>query len=127
MAEPFEDESASDHQSDAAAQFMRRELSQTISRRLDVCKSATPRFGGKAEVCDVVYEKSLLEEEEGDALASITERQARTSQEKRKLVIILVGLPGRGKTYLCNKLLCYLNWCGAPAWALISALACRGF
>ncbi|KAG2490339.1 hypothetical protein HYH03_011286 [Edaphochlamys debaryana] len=31
---------------------------------------------------------------------------------KNKLVIILVGLPGRGKTFLCNKLCCYLNWLG---------------
>lgn len=30
--------------------------------------------------------------------------------EKNKLVIIMVGLPGRGKTFLCNKLKCYLNW-----------------
>lgn len=30
--------------------------------------------------------------------------------ERAKLVIILVGLPGRGKTFLCNKLKCYLNW-----------------
>jgi hypothetical protein len=32
--------------------------------------------------------------------------------ERSKLVIILVGLPGRGKTFLCNKLKCYLNWLG---------------
>lgn len=31
---------------------------------------------------------------------------------RQKLVIVLVGLPGRGKTFLCNKLLCYLNWLG---------------
>lgn len=24
----------------------------------------------------------------------------------------MVGLPGRGKTFLCNKLVCYLNWLG---------------
>lgn len=31
---------------------------------------------------------------------------------RQKLIIILVGLPGRGKTFLCNKLMCYLNWLG---------------
>ena len=31
--------------------------------------------------------------------------------DRQKLIIILVGLPGRGKTFLCNKLMCYLNWC----------------
>lgn len=30
--------------------------------------------------------------------------------ERYKLVIVMVGLPGRGKTFLCNKLMCYLNW-----------------
>ena len=34
--------------------------------------------------------------------------------DRQKLIIILVGLPGRGKTFLCNKLMCYLNWLGAP-------------
>ncbi|KXZ51897.1 hypothetical protein GPECTOR_11g330 [Gonium pectorale] len=32
--------------------------------------------------------------------------------ERTKYVIILVGLPGRGKTFLCNKLKRYLNWLG---------------
>lgn len=36
-------------------------------------------------------------------------RQLRVA-ERNKLIIILVGLPGRGKTFLCNKLKCYLNW-----------------
>ena len=30
--------------------------------------------------------------------------------ELQKLIVILVGLPARGKTFLCNKLMCYLNW-----------------
>lgn len=33
-----------------------------------------------------------------------------TIVRKNKLVIIMVGLPGRGKTFLCSKLLAYLNW-----------------
>lgn len=35
----------------------------------------------------------------------------RARVDRQKLIIILVGLPGRGKTFLCNKLMCYLNWC----------------
>eukprot|EP01023_Acetabularia_acetabulum_P028978 TRINITY_DN2736_c0_g2_i1.p1 TRINITY_DN2736_c0_g2~~TRINITY_DN2736_c0_g2_i1.p1 ORF type:complete len:323 (-),score=34.71 TRINITY_DN2736_c0_g2_i1:42-1010(-) len=31
---------------------------------------------------------------------------------RNKLIIILVGLPGRGKTFLANKLKAYLNWLG---------------
>lgn len=34
--------------------------------------------------------------------------------DRQKLVIILVGLPARGKTFLCNKLMCYFNWLGHP-------------
>ena len=30
--------------------------------------------------------------------------------ERNKLIIIVVGLPGRGKTFLCNKLVSYLSW-----------------
>ena len=30
--------------------------------------------------------------------------------EKNKLIIVIVGLPGRGKTFLCNKLVSYLSW-----------------
>jgi 6-phosphofructo-2-kinase/fructose-2,6-biphosphatase len=33
--------------------------------------------------------------------------------EKHKLIIVMVGLPGRGKTFLCNKLCSYLNWCAS--------------
>lgn len=32
--------------------------------------------------------------------------------QKNKMVIIMVGLPARGKTFLCNKLMSYLNWLG---------------
>lgn len=34
--------------------------------------------------------------------------------DRQKLVIILVGLPARGKTFLCNKIMCYFNWLGHP-------------
>lgn len=54
---------------------------------------------------------SMASEDDVGNTAEIMRQASRTSQEKRKLVIIMVGLPGRGKTYLCNKLMCYLNWC----------------
>ncbi|DBA78530.1 hypothetical protein WJX79_005894 [Trebouxia sp. C0005] len=42
-----------------------------------------------------------------------TQRSKRIHRvDRQKLIIILVGLPGRGKTFLCNKLMCYLNWLG---------------
>jgi hypothetical protein len=34
--------------------------------------------------------------------------------QRQRLVIVLVGLPARGKTFLCNKLLRYFNWLGHP-------------
>lgn len=54
---------------------------------------------------------SMASEDDVGNTAEFMRQASRTSQEKRKLVIIMVGLPGRGKTYLCNKLMCYLNWC----------------
>lgn len=46
--------------------------------------------------------------------------------DKQKLIIILVGLPGRGKTFLCNKLMCYLNWCGRPLSTLVGVTRFAG-
>lgn len=41
---------------------------------------------------------------------AILNKKPRKVPERTKYIIILVGLPGRGKTFLCNKLKCYLNW-----------------
>ncbi len=41
---------------------------------------------------------------------SCRRRRNQVRVDRQKLIIILVGLPGRGKTFLCNKLMCYLNW-----------------
>ena len=43
-----------------------------------------------------------------------TPQKGKRHLAKQTLIIILVGLPGRGKTFLCNKLMCYLNWYGYP-------------
>lgn len=43
---------------------------------------------------------------------SLPLRASRHRSERSQLVIIMVGLPGRGKTFLCNKLVCYLSWLG---------------
>jgi signal recognition particle GTPase len=103
MAEILEDDRHSDPDARAT---MRRELSQAISRR----QSITPRVA-IAEVCDKVYRMRMQDDDGSQENTTDLQAKANTSQEKRKLVIILVGLPGRGKTYLCNKLMCYLNWC----------------
>lgn len=42
--------------------------------------------------------------------SSSSPKQPRQKAMRNKLIIIMVGLPGRGKTFLCNKLKCYLNW-----------------
>lgn len=84
-----------------------REASQTLLERRGQAKSGSLDATGRAkstsivsEVQDVVYRRGVVDV--GDAA---------THQERAKLVIIMVGLPGRGKTYLCNKLMRYLNWC----------------
>ncbi|PSC70832.1 6-phosphofructo-2-kinase fructose-2,6-bisphosphatase-like isoform X2 [Micractinium conductrix] len=41
-------------------------------------------------------------------------RLRRKRVDRQKLIVCLVGLPARGKTFLCNKLMCYLNWLGHP-------------
>lgn len=41
-------------------------------------------------------------------------KSERSTVRRQKLVIILVGLPARGKTFLCNKLMRYFNWLGHP-------------
>ena len=35
-----------------------------------------------------------------------------------------VGLPARGKTFLCNKVMCYLNWWAAMSWGRRDLGAC---
>ncbi|KAK9817958.1 hypothetical protein WJX72_004907 [[Myrmecia] bisecta] len=45
-------------------------------------------------------------------LRKVSVKRRRQKVDRQKLIIILVGLPGRGKTFLCNKLMCYLNWLG---------------
>jgi len=48
----------------------------------------------------------------GATLVGGNSGKRRRGVDRQKLIIILVGLPGRGKTFLCNKLMCYLNWLG---------------
>lgn len=43
-------------------------------------------------------------------LAARGSARRRKRVDRQKLIVILVGLPARGKTFLCNKLMCYLNW-----------------
>jgi hypothetical protein len=37
---------------------------------------------------------------------------ARKKQKAQKLVVVLVGLPARGKSYISHRLVNYMNWCG---------------
>ena len=50
------------------------------------------------------------QESRGAGWMSCRRRRNQVRVDRQKLIIILVGLPGRGKTFLCNKLMCYLNW-----------------
>ena len=40
-----------------------------------------------------------------------SDQQQQRVAARQKLIILLVGLPARGKTYLANKIMCYMNWC----------------
>lgn len=52
-----------------------------------------------------------------------SDQQQQRVAARQKLIILLVGLPARGKTYLANKIMCYMNW-----WYLVLrfALQCQG-
>lgn len=61
---------------------------------------------------DAHAESGYHEDEDPTNKATIIRTKSiRSGAQKNKLIIIMVGLPGRGKTFLCNKLKCYLNWC----------------
>eukprot|EP00879_Flechtneria_rotunda_P002468 GHRR01002665.1.p1 GENE.GHRR01002665.1~~GHRR01002665.1.p1 ORF type:complete len:295 (+),score=82.06 GHRR01002665.1:270-1154(+) len=66
------------------------------------------------ELPDDVHTDSSYHEDEDptNKAAIIRTKGIRSDAQKNKLIIIMVGLPGRGKTFLCNKLKCYLNWLG---------------
>ena len=110
MAEVIIEDDVVERSDDVA---IKQGLSKTITRRIGSTKSQTPRVGGQVEVCGTVYKNFMSEDAEpiSENTADLVTVAKKSSQEKRKLVIIMVGLPGRGKTYLCNKLMCYLNWC----------------
>jgi len=54
------------------------------------------------------------DETAGQGPSATPARRKRVLVERHKLIIILVGLPGRGKTFLCNKIKSYLTWLGHP-------------
>ena len=47
-----------------------------------------------------------------DATAALSTREQQKSSADRRLVIVLCGLPARGKTYISRKLTRYLCWLG---------------
>jgi len=77
--------------------------------------SVEPRRGYVTHFRDTLIRHTLDEaavEEEGPSYASALLASPRPKRlEKAKLVIVLVGLPGRGKTYVGNKIVGYLQWC----------------
>jgi 6-phosphofructo-2-kinase len=102
----------------SSCHMVTRDISQTLRERRALrgisLGHSTPRANTNAvsEVMDTVYRR-VNDDEGAEPQASSVDllNSAKTSQEKKKLILIMVGLPGRGKTYLCNKLMCYLNWC----------------
>lgn len=112
MAEHFDSKEINDVSGDlpggaCTRRGLSKELGKTITNRI---KSMTPRIVSAVEHCGTEYKTFLEHDEEAESQSEPGDSVV-TRKEKRKLVIIMVGLPGRGKTYLCNKLMCYLNWC----------------
>jgi 6-phosphofructo-2-kinase len=107
----------------SSSHTVKRDLSQTLRTRrtrtgTGLVGNSTPRPNNTvvSEVLDTVYRRVNVDADscDGGESNSVDLQSTKTSQEKKKLILIMVGLPGRGKTYLCNKLMCYLNWCVPP-------------
>lgn len=104
-----------------SVESMNKSLTNTFSMRRGAL-TGNLKFGGTIRdkvltttvpiMSDASKAISVQSEEDLSNTAEICRQAQKTSQERRKLVIIMVGLPGRGKTYLCNKLVCYLDWLG---------------
>jgi hypothetical protein len=138
MAELIDTKDVTERCSDADVRAAMRKdlskgLSQTFKRRFNSRTPRTPRtppFGGQVEHCGTEYKTFVDPDGEGEVQEDLSQTQdmmkktSVTRMEKRKLVIIMVGLPGRGKTYLCNKIMCYLNWC-APLMSCRTAAVVR--
>ncbi|KAL3144542.1 hypothetical protein ABBQ32_004273 [Trebouxia sp. C0010 RCD-2024] len=118
------------------------EDSPSTARSVDTPDQVAGMPGTSPENSSHVYFKDIIlpasddddEEDESEAQSDITGPRTSTDEpqpdlgrprtistqkskrihrvDRQKLIIILVGLPGRGKTFLCNKLMCYLNWLG---------------
>ncbi|BDA46799.1 6-phosphofructo-2-kinase/fructose-2,6-bisphosphatase 4 [Coccomyxa sp. Obi] len=103
-------------------------MSPTTSRSLEA-PLPDIQVGGPPENSTHVYFKDMIvaasddseeESEPSERGTTNSSNEARAPRkvrrrnrvDRQKLIIILVGLPGRGKTFLCNKLMCYLNWLG---------------
>lgn len=103
-----------------SVESMNKSLTNTFSMRGRGALTGNLKFGGTIRdkvltttvpiMSDASKAISVQSEEDLSNTAEICRQAQKTSQERRKLVIIMVGLPGRGKTYLCNKLVCYLDW-----------------
>lgn len=116
MAQAIMESEADGLHSTESVENISKSLSHTLSKR-----GRKPRGAAGVQFQDqqlrtefelgVGQSVSMGSHEDVGHTAEFMRHAQRTSQEKRKLVIIMVGLPGRGKTYLCNKLMCYLNWC----------------
>ena len=72
-------------------------------------ESATAPAGGGESV--VLTSPACDDDDGGEAAATLSERML-GPKERRRLALVLVGLPARGKTYTAAKLTRYLRWLG---------------
>jgi hypothetical protein len=104
---PKEESSSSANGSGVANGRSARELKRMLSSSVSFKDLSLPQVDLNLSEDDT--SDASDQENSADYLAELT-LNAVAKPDKKKLVIVLVGLPGRGKTFLCNKLKCYLNW-----------------
>jgi predicted kinase len=89
--------------------FKDLEISATIDEHEEEAHEDAPTLESSE---DSLSRSSINASEKDEGSPRINRRQGAKKWKVVKHVLIMVGLPGRGKTFLCNKLKCYLNWLG---------------
>ncbi|XP_015283299.1 PREDICTED: 6-phosphofructo-2-kinase/fructose-2,6-bisphosphatase 2 [Gekko japonicus] len=85
------------------------------TRREEVCVSLAAMSGDSGPVPELVNGNSCCQENKSSSLR-VSEKKCSWASymTNSPTLIVMIGLPARGKTYVSKKLTRYLNWIGVP-------------